>query len=161
MNICEKSVNMLIDNGSHVNLIVDDVYIVKSEDEMKTMRDEPVDMKANLKDIPEAQWPTRISSMEQISVEEEAEWWREGIIQESYLEYSNPLVSVTRRNTREMIKFINQVIPSRRKIRREAIHEIKKMKRKKEKKVIRKKTRRKKRKEVILGERKIKVMMNE
>ncbi|CAG9137360.1 unnamed protein product [Plutella xylostella] len=171
MNICEKSVNMLIDNGNGVNLIVDGVYIVKSDDEMKTMRDEPIDMKVNLKDdIPEAQWPTRISSMEQKLVEEEvAEWLREGIIQESYSEYSNPLVPVTRRKTRKVKKFRNQVVPRRRRIRRrvtnerrkisrESIHEIKKMKGKKEKKMKRKKTRKKKRKEVIFGERKIKVM---
>ncbi|XP_048480526.1 uncharacterized protein LOC125489264 [Plutella xylostella] len=167
IDICEKSVNMLIDNGNDVNLIVDDVYIVKSDDEMKTMRDEPIDMKVIPKDdIPEAHWPTHISSMEQISVEEEVEWLREGIIQESYSDYSYPLVSVTRRKTRKVKKFRNQVVPrrrrrvtnERRKIRRESIHEIKKMKGKKEKKMKRKKTRKKKRKEVIFGERKIKVM---
>ncbi|KAG7305664.1 hypothetical protein JYU34_009768 [Plutella xylostella] len=66
MNICEKSVNMLIDNGSDIKLIVEDVYIVKSDDEMETMRDEPNDVKINLKDdIPVAQRLTRLSSMEQ------------------------------------------------------------------------------------------------
>ncbi|KAG7307260.1 hypothetical protein JYU34_007420 [Plutella xylostella] len=79
-------------------------------------------------------------------------------------------IPVTREKTRTrmMIKvgpglrrIRRRVTHERRKIRREEIHEIKKMKRKKEKKMKQKKTRKKKRKEVILGERKIKVMMNE
>ncbi|KAG7300221.1 hypothetical protein JYU34_015784 [Plutella xylostella] len=173
IDICEKSVSKVIDNGGDVNLIVDDVdsqiQVVNSDNDNQVMGD----MKINIKgDIPVAQWPTRISSMEQLTNLVEEEWLREGIIRESYSAYSSPLVSVIRRKTRKMIKFRNQVVPrrrrirrrvthERRKIRREAIHEIKKMKRKKEQKMIRKKIRRKKRKEVILGERKIKVMMNE
>ncbi|XP_048482617.1 uncharacterized protein LOC125489747 [Plutella xylostella] len=151
-----------------------DSHIVKSDDDMKIMKDAPIDMTINLiYDIPVVQRLTRISSMEQKLAEEEVvEWLRESIIEERYSAYSSPLVPVTRRKTRKVKKFRNQVVPRRRrirrrvtnerlKIRRESIHEIKKMKGKKEKKMKRKKTRKKKRKEVILGERKIKVMMNE
>ncbi|CAG9135312.1 unnamed protein product [Plutella xylostella] len=176
INVCEKSVKAVSDDN-----VYSQTRIVKSDDDIKISRDAPMDMTINLiYDIPVAQRLTRLSSMEQKLAEEEVvEWLRESIIEECYSAYSSPLVPVTRRKTRKVIKFRNQVVPrrkrirrrvkhERRKIKREAIHEIKKMKRKKKQKMIRKKIRRKKRKEnayiehkVVVGAQGVKIAAKE